>query len=104
MQGAWHRWPARSPPPRHLAQRCHAVTRDIGRWLEMRGPIDGVRLPTVSFGIASLDHAADLEPAMARADAALYRAKSLGRDQSIDFSAVHDGQDADNATQEQQGR
>jgi hypothetical protein len=37
-------------------------------------------LPTVSYGIATLEPSGSLESTIARADSALYRAKALGRD------------------------
>lgn len=39
--------------------------------------------PTLSIGVALLDHAGDLERAITRADAAMYQAKRAGRDQVV---------------------
>ncbi len=56
------------------------VASQISRRLaDMKVPGD-IRLPTASYGIASIDPiSADLDTLIASADAALYRAKSLGR-------------------------
>jgi PleD family two-component response regulator len=44
---------------------------------------DGASRPTVSYGISSTETDADLDAVIADADAALYRAKDLGRDRAV---------------------
>lgn len=46
---------------------------------------DGPRLPTVSYGIATVDDTVDLERAIGHADAALYRAKAAGRNRTVHY-------------------
>lgn len=64
--------------------RAEAITKEINRHLKaVRGP-DGSRMPTVSYGIAPIGHGTSgLEELIATADAALYRAKSLGRNRTV---------------------
>jgi len=69
--------------PGASVQRCHEVAAQISATLRGLDAADGLRLPTISYGIASLDGDRDLEGGIARADAALYRAKAQGRDRSV---------------------
>ena len=46
---------------------------------------DGPRLPTVSYGVATIDGTAPLERSIGHADAALYRAKEAGRNRSVHY-------------------
>lgn len=65
-------------------ERAGEIAADISR--RLRGSQSAVvpRLPTVSYGIASTASGrGDLEMLAASADAALYRAKTLGRDRSV---------------------
>ena len=64
--------------------RAEAITKEINRHLKaVRGP-DGSRMPTVSYGIAPIDRGTSgLDELIATADAALYRAKSLGRNRTV---------------------
>ena len=49
------------------------------------GRRDNVRLPTVSYGIATVEEGVDLERTIGYADAALYRAKAAGRNRSVHY-------------------
>jgi diguanylate cyclase (GGDEF)-like protein len=64
--------------------RAEAITAEINRQLKsVRGP-GGSRMPTASYGIAPIGHGtAGLEDLIATADAALYQAKSLGRNRTV---------------------
>ncbi|MBP1234023.1 diguanylate cyclase (GGDEF)-like protein [Arthrobacter sp. PvP102] len=64
--------------------RAEAITAEINKQLEaVRGP-DGSRMPTVSYGIAPIGKGTSgLDELIATADAALYRAKSLGRNRTV---------------------
>lgn len=55
------------------------VARTINGRLAEVERLDGLPLPSVSYGIASLEVAAGWEAVLVRADAALYRAKANGR-------------------------
>jgi len=85
--------------PGASVQRCHEVAAQISANLRGLDAADGLRLPTISYGIASLDGDLDLEGGLARADAALYRAKAQGRDRS-----VHVGRGASRAPTLHRGR
>jgi diguanylate cyclase (GGDEF)-like protein len=64
--------------------RAREITAEISRGLQETGRGVVPRLPTVSYGIASADSgAATLQNVVAAADAALYQAKTLGRDRSV---------------------
>lgn len=57
------------------------IAIQISRILEAMNSPDGMKMPTVSYGVATLDPAnTDLDTAIECADMALYRAKALGRD------------------------
>jgi diguanylate cyclase (GGDEF)-like protein len=64
--------------------RAEALTKEINRLLKaVRGPDDS-RMPTVSYGIAPIGRGSSgLDELIATADAALYRAKSLGRNRTV---------------------
>jgi len=62
----------------------------------IRGKRDGVTVPTVSFGVAPAPSRVPVEQSLARADAAMYKAKAAGRDRivvvtELDGLRVHDG-------------
>jgi diguanylate cyclase (GGDEF)-like protein len=60
------------------------IAAEISHRLEARQSSAIPRLPTVSYGIAATSHGrAELPLMVAAADAALYQAKSLGRDRSV---------------------
>ena len=60
------------------------IAAEISRRLERRTSATVPRLPTVSYGIAATNHGrTELSKMVAAADAALYQAKSLGRDRSV---------------------
>ena len=65
------------------------IAAEISRRLEASHSSTIPRLPTASYGIAATSHngRADLPMMVAAADAALYQAKSLGRDRAV--LAVH---------------
>lgn len=64
--------------------RAEALAKEINRLLKaVRGPDDS-RMPTVSYGIAPIGRGSSgLDELIATADAALYRAKSLGRNRTV---------------------
>jgi diguanylate cyclase (GGDEF)-like protein len=65
-------------------ERASEIAADISRRLQSSKSEVIPRLPTVSYGIASTAPGrVDLEALAASADAALYRAKTLGRDRSV---------------------
>ncbi|MET3919231.1 diguanylate cyclase [Arthrobacter sp. UYEF20] len=65
-------------------QVASGIAADISRRLEASRASTIPRLPTVSYGIAATGPGrADLPKMVAAADAALYQAKSLGRDRSV---------------------
>lgn len=65
-------------------ERAGEIAADISRRLQASPPELIPRLPTSSYGIASTAPGrVDLEAMIAAADAALYRAKTLGRDRAV---------------------
>ncbi len=65
-------------------KRAAEMAATISGRLQAAQPDVEARLPTVSYGIASTGSGrADLEALVASADAALYRAKTLGRNRSV---------------------
>ena len=65
-------------------ERAGEMAATISRRLQEAQPNVEARLPTVSYGIASTGPGrVDLQALIASADAALYRAKTLGRDRSV---------------------
>lgn len=65
--------------------RATQLTDAIDASMAAAADRERVRLPTVSYGIATLDHAADLERTIGYADEALYRAKAAGRNRSVHY-------------------
>jgi diguanylate cyclase (GGDEF)-like protein len=65
--------------------RATQVTDAIDATMEEAAMREGVRLPTVSYGIATLEEGVDLERTIGYADAALYRAKAAGRNRSVHY-------------------
>lgn len=64
--------------------RAGEMTGNISRRLQSQQPGIEAKLPTVSYGIAATGAGrADLKALIESADAALYRAKTQGRDQSV---------------------
>jgi len=64
--------------------RAAQVTDGIGAAMQRASENgEGPRLPTVSYGVATVDATADLERTIGRADAALYRAKAAGRNRTV---------------------
>ncbi|MFF2242931.1 GGDEF domain-containing protein [Arthrobacter sp. NPDC058130] len=65
-------------------ERAQEIAGDISRRLQRSGTEAIPRLPTVSYGIASTDAVlGGLDAVVASADAALYQAKTLGRDRAV---------------------
>jgi diguanylate cyclase (GGDEF)-like protein len=65
-------------------ERAREIAADISARLQASASPAVPRLPTSSYGIASTAPGRlDLGAAIAAADAALYRAKTLGRDRSV---------------------
>ena len=66
--------------PGATAERAERIAQGISRRLTQASEADGPQMPTVSYGITTYDAGtAGLEALIASADAALYTAKSLGR-------------------------
>jgi diguanylate cyclase (GGDEF)-like protein len=63
--------------------RANQVTADINRRLCAADSAELRTLPTVSYGIATLEPNGSLDTTIARADSALYRAKALGRNRVV---------------------
>lgn len=69
--------------PGASAERAELVAGEISRRLADGSGADGVEMPTASYGIATYDAGtSDVDNLIAEADAALYLAKSLGRNRS----------------------
>lgn len=66
------------------ANRAEAIVAQMSRRLAGTSFAEGFEPPTVSYGIAPINaHAKDLNAVIATADAALYEAKSLGRNRAV---------------------
>jgi diguanylate cyclase (GGDEF)-like protein len=69
--------------PGATAERAEGIADEVSRRLAQASEANGVQMPTVSYGIATYDAGtASLEALIASADAALYTAKSLGRNRT----------------------
>ena len=76
-------------------ERAGDMAATISRRLQEAQPNVEARLPTVSYGIASTGPGrVDLKALIASADAALYRAKTLGRDRSVLAASLREEQTA----------
>ncbi|MDQ0925570.1 diguanylate cyclase (GGDEF)-like protein [Pseudarthrobacter sp. W1I19] len=65
------------------AERAENIAEEISRRLAAAPAADGMEMPTASYGISTYDAGTtDVEVLIAAADAALYRAKSLGRNRT----------------------
>ncbi|HKU28868.1 MAG TPA: GGDEF domain-containing protein [Arthrobacter sp.] len=70
--------------PGATQERAESIAADISRALAATESLDDMQLPTVSYGVASSPaDAVDLTTMIAAADAALYEAKSLGRNRVV---------------------
>ncbi len=67
------------------AERANNVTDAIDDAMLQAAKRERVRLPTVSYGIATVQDGDDLQRTIGCADAALYRAKAAGRNQSVHY-------------------
>jgi diguanylate cyclase (GGDEF)-like protein len=65
--------------------RATQVTDAIDAAMQQASAREDTRLPTVSYGIATLEAGVDLERTIGYADAALYRAKATGRNRSVHY-------------------
>jgi diguanylate cyclase (GGDEF)-like protein len=69
--------------PGTSAERAETIAEEISRRLAAAPLGDGMEMPTVSYGISTYDDGTrDVEDLIATADAALYTAKSLGRNRT----------------------
>lgn len=69
--------------PGATAERAEGIADEVSRRLAEASEANGVQMPTASYGIATYDAGtADLQALIASADAALYTAKSLGRNRT----------------------
>jgi diguanylate cyclase (GGDEF)-like protein len=76
-------------------ERAREMAATISRRLQEEQPNVEVRLPTVSYGIASTAPGrVDLPALLAAADTALYRAKTLGRDRAVLAASLRGEQSA----------
>jgi diguanylate cyclase (GGDEF)-like protein len=69
--------------PRTSLDRAEQITAEISSRLRTVEKADGLPMPTVSYGIVSTHPSASLDASIASADAALYRAKTLGRNRAV---------------------
>jgi diguanylate cyclase (GGDEF)-like protein len=66
------------------AYRAEVIAKEISRRMEAASADVGIPMPTISYGLVAVDETTeDLEVLIAAADAALYRAKSLGRNRTV---------------------
>lgn len=65
--------------PRTTLDRAEQVAAEISERLRSISTVDGVELPTVSYGIGNTAIGTTIEETIALVDAALYQAKQLGR-------------------------
>lgn len=64
-------------------ERAELIAEEISRRLASDPAVDGMDMPTVSYGISTYDAgSSDVDEVIAAADAALYTAKSLGRNRT----------------------
>ncbi|WP_104166293.1 GGDEF domain-containing protein [Arthrobacter sp. SX1312] len=70
--------------PGASVSRTEDITRDVSLALRVQPTPGGFTMPTVSYGISSIEASGyDLDAAIAAADRALYTAKAGGRDKSV---------------------
>jgi len=69
--------------PKTSPERAEQITTEISASLRAAQSSIHFPIPTASYGIATLDTTTGLDAAIASADAALYRAKVLGRNRAV---------------------
>ena len=71
------------------AERAENIAEEISRRLAAAPAVDGMEMPTASYGISTYDAGTtDVEVLIAAADGALYLAKSLGRNRTARSDGV----------------
>jgi diguanylate cyclase (GGDEF)-like protein len=65
--------------------RATEITDAIDEGMQRASVDNGITLPTVSYGIATIEESVDLERTIGYADSALYRAKGVGRNRSVHY-------------------
>lgn len=76
--------------PGASAERAETIAEEISRRLAAADTLAGMEMPTASYGIAAYDAgASDVDRLVASADAALYEAKSRGRNRAVRSDGTH---------------
>jgi diguanylate cyclase (GGDEF)-like protein len=65
--------------------RATEITDEIDAAMKQASIENSITLPTVSYGIATIEESVDLERTIGYADSALYRAKGAGRNRSVHY-------------------
>ncbi|MGX5715919.1 diguanylate cyclase [Arthrobacter sp. MAHUQ-56] len=76
--------------PGATAERAETIAEEISRRLAAADTLAGMEMPTASYGIAAYDAGtSDVDRLVASADAALYVAKSRGRNRAVRSDGTH---------------